>query len=118
MVRVNEEIKKELSNLVREGLKDPRIDRLVTVVKVETTSDLKYCKVYVSSLDSSKVDDTVAGLKSAEGYLRRELARRINLRSTPELTFVADDSIEYSIKMSKMLRDIQVEDKDDDASDE
>lgn len=118
MIRVNEEIKRELSTIVRAGIKDPRVDKLVTIIKVETTSDLKYCKAFVSCFDTSKQKETVEGLKSAEGYIRRELAKRLNLRSTPTLQFVADDSIEYSIKMSGMLNKIKPKTEEDTSEDE
>lgn len=118
MIRVNEEIKRELSTVIREGIKDPRVDKLVTIIKVETTSDLKYCKAFVSCLDLRRQKDTVDGLKNAEGYIRRELARRLNLRSTPTIQFVADDSIEYSIKMSGLLNKITDKKEEESSEDE
>lgn len=90
--RINEEIQRELSSLIR-GLKDPRVHGLVSITAVDTTPDLRYAKIYVSVLDKSDVNEVVKGLKSAGGYLRRELGRAVQLRYTPELTFVADDSI-------------------------
>lgn len=90
--RINEEIQRELSTLIR-NLKDPRVHGLVSITAVDTTADLRYAKIYVSVLDKSDVKEVVKGLKSAGGYLRRELGRVVQLRYTPELIFVADDSI-------------------------
>ncbi|MBE7002718.1 MAG: 30S ribosome-binding factor RbfA [Ruminococcaceae bacterium] len=103
--RINEEIQKELSSLFR-TLKDPRVQGgMVTVTRVDTTTDLRYAKVYVSALDKSQEKDLIKGLKSAAGYLRRELGQAIQLRYTPELQFIADDSIEYGAHILEMLRD-------------
>ena len=103
--RINEEIQRELSALLR-TLKDPRLQNgLVSVTHVDTTSDLRYCKVYVSALDKSQENDVMKGLKSAAGYLRRELGSAVKLRYTPELQFVADDSIEQGAHILEMLRD-------------
>ena len=106
--RINEEIQKELSSLFR-TLKDPRVQGgMVTVTHVDTTSDLRYAKVFVSVLDKTQEKDVVKGLKSAAGYLRRELGAAIKLRYTPELQFVADDSIEQGAHILQMLRDPNV----------
>ena len=106
--RINEEIQRELSSLLR-TLKDPRLQNgLVSVTHVDTTSDLRYCKVYVSALDKSQEADVMKGLKSAAGYLRRELGRALNLRHTPELTFFRDDSMAKGAKILEMLRDPEV----------
>ena len=106
--RINEEIQKELSSLLR-TLKDPRVQGgMVTITHVETTTDLRWCRVFVSVLDKSQEKDVVKGLKSAAGYLRRELGQAIALRYTPELQFVADDSIEYGAHILEMLRDPNV----------
>ena len=106
--RINEEIQKELSSLFR-TLKDPRVQGgMVTITHVDTTSDLRWCRVFVSVLDKSQEKDVVKGLKSAAGYLRRELGAAIKLRYTPELQFVADDSIEYGAHILEMLRDPNV----------
>ncbi|MBE6910476.1 MAG: 30S ribosome-binding factor RbfA [Ruminococcaceae bacterium] len=103
--RINEEIQKELSNLFR-TLKDPRVQGgMVTVTHVDTTTDLRYAKIYVSVLDKQQESDVIKGLKNASGYLRRELGQAIRLRYTPELQFVADDSIEYGAHILEMLRD-------------
>lgn len=111
MERINEEVRRELSGILREEVKDPRMDsRLVSVLKADTTRDLKYCKVYVSVLgDQERRDETQQALKSAAGFIRKELAAKLNLRNTPELKFIMDDSIEYSIHISKMLKDYGME---------
>ena len=90
--RINEEIQRELSSLIR-TVKDPRVHGLVSITAVDTTPDLRYAKIFVSVLDTRDVKEVVKGLRSAGGYLRRELGRSLQLRYTPELTFVADDSI-------------------------
>ncbi len=106
--RINEEIQRELSALLR-TLKDPRLQNgLVTVTHVDTTSDLRCCKVYVSALDKSQEAEVMKGLKSAAGYLRRELGAAVQLRYTPQLQFMADDSIEQGAHILEMLRDPNV----------
>ena len=106
--RINEEIQKELSALFR-TLKDPRVQGgMVTITHVDTTSDLRYSRIFVSVLDKEQEKDVLRGLKSAAGYLRRELGAAIKLRYTPELQFVADDSIEYGAHILEMLRDPNV----------
>lgn len=106
--RINEEIQRELSALLR-TLKDPRLQNgLVSVTHVDTTSDLRYCKVYVSALDKSQEAEVMKGLKSAAGYLRRELGAAVQLRYTPQLQFVADDSIQQGAHILEMLRDPNV----------
>lgn len=104
--RVNGEVQRELSNIIRE-LKDPRIGIMTTVTAVEVAPDLKTCKAYISVLGGEQEKaDTMAGLKSAAGFIRRELARTVNLRNTPEIRFIMDESIEYGMKMSKLIDDI------------
>ena len=106
--RINEEIQKELSGLFR-GLKDPRVQGgMVTITHVDTTSDLRYSRIFVSVLDKSQEKYVVKGLKSAAGYLRRELGASLRLRYTPELQFIADDSIEYGAHILELLRDPNV----------
>ena len=105
--RINGEVQKELSNIIRSEIKDPRIGIMTSVTAVEVAPDLKHCKAYISVLGDDKAKaDTIAGLRSAEGYIRRQLAHSINLRNTPEITFVIDESIEYGVKMSKMIDDV------------
>lgn len=102
--RINGEVLRELSSIIRDEVKDPRIDPLLTVTRAEVTPDLQFCKCYVSSLGSDDVlDESIEGLKNAGGFIRRELAHRVNLRKTPELQFVADRSMEYAIEMSKKI---------------
>ena len=105
--RINEEIQRELSSLIR-TVKNPRVHGLVSITAVETTSDLRYAKIFVSVLDKSDVKEVVKGLKSAAGYLRRELGSALNLRYTPELLFVEDDSIGQGAHILSMLRDPEV----------
>ncbi|MDF2877439.1 MAG: ribosome-binding factor [Clostridia bacterium] len=107
MTRINEEIKKELAQLVSYEIKDPRVsDAIVSIVAVETTNDLKTSKVYISVLQGNKKEDVINGLNAAHGFLRKEVARRINLRNTPEFIFKLDESIEYGMHMSKMIQDV------------
>ena len=107
--RINEEIQRELSSLLR-TIKDPRVADagMLSVTAVETTPDLKYAKIYVSVLDKSASAQALKGLKSASGYLRRELGRALNLRNTPELSFVRDDSIDKGAHILDMLRNPEV----------
>lgn len=108
--RINEDIQRELASLIR-TVKDPRVHGLVSITRVDTTTDLRYCRVYVSVLDRSDVNEVVKGLKSAAGYLRRELGRALTLRYTPELQFQADDSIERGVRMVSMIDQILEEDE-------
>jgi len=106
--RINEELQRELSALIR-ALKDPRVQQsMVSVTKVEATGDLRYAKVYISVLDKDKSKETLKGLKSAGGFLRREVASRLQLRYTPELVFEEDDSIAYGAKMFDLLRSLDI----------
>ena len=106
--RINEEIQKELANLIR-NLKDPRVqDTMISITHVETTPDLRYAKVYVSFLQEDRASDALKGLRSAGGYLRRELGRALQLRYTPELTWALDDSITYGAKMLKLINSLEV----------
>ncbi|MDO5425343.1 MAG: 30S ribosome-binding factor RbfA [Eubacteriales bacterium] len=112
--RINGEVQKELSNIIRSGIKDPRIHPLTSVVAVEVAPDLKTCKAWISVYGDEKAQaDTLAGLKSAEGFIRRELARTVNLRNTPQIRFVLDQSIEYGVHMSKLIDDVNETEKDD-----
>ena len=105
--RVNTEVMHELSNILRGGIKGPRVAEFTSVVAVEVAPDLKTCKAYISVLGDEKAQaDTIRGLQSAEGYIRRELAHSLNLRNTPEIRFVLDQSIEYGVAMSKKIDDI------------
>lgn len=105
---INEEIQKELSALLR-TIKDPRVqDVMISITRVETTPDLRYTKVYVSFLQEDKASAALAGLKSAAGYLRRELGRNLRLRYSPEIVWAADDSIVYGAKMLKLINSLEV----------
>lgn len=105
--RINGEVQRELSRIISREIKDPRIAPMTTVVDAVVTSDLKQCKAYISVLgDQEAKDDTLNGLRSAVGYIRRELAHSINLRNTPEITFILDDSIEYGVEMSKKIDEL------------
>lgn len=104
--RINEEIQRELSTLIR-TVKDPRVHGLVSITAVETTSDLRYAKVFVSVLDKSDVNEVIKGLKSAGGYLRRALGQTLSLRYTPELVFERDDSIDKGAHILQILEQIE-----------
>ena len=106
--RINEEIQKELSNLLR-TVKDPRVqDTMISITRVETTPDLRYTKVYVSFLQEDKAKDAMAGLKSAGGYLRRQLGSNLKLRYSPEIVWALDDSITYGARMLKLINSLEV----------
>ena len=103
--RINEEIQRELADQLRR-LKDPRVSSgMVSIIRVDTTGDLRYARVYVSALDKSREKEVLKGLKSASGFLRRELGRALQLRYTPELQFIADDSIQHGAHILEVLRD-------------
>lgn len=110
--RINEEIQKELSAQLR-TLKDPRVSAtgMVSITRVDTTGDLRYARIYISCLDKSREKDVIKGLKSASGYLRRELGRTLQLRYTPELQFIADDSIQHGAHILEVLRQVEREDE-------
>ena len=110
--RINGEVQKELSRIISREIKDPRIHAMTSVTHDMVTPDIKECKAYMSVLgDDQAKEDTLAGLKSASGYIRKELARSINLRNTPEITFYIDESIEYAINMSKKIDDVLSHDR-------
>ena len=113
--RINEDLQRELSALIR-VLKDPRVQQsMVSITKVDTTGDLRYAKVYISVLDKDKSKETLKGLRSAGGYLRREIAGRLHLRYTPELVFEEDDSIAYGARMFDLLRSLETPKEDEHA---
>ena len=117
--RINMEVQRELSEIIRGGIKDPRIHPMTSVIAVEVTPDLKYCKAYISVLgneDAGKA--TIEGLKSAEGYVRRELARRVNLRNTPQIKFILDQSIEYGVNMSHLIDEVTKDLRDTEPADD
>lgn len=126
--RINGEVQKVLSTLISREIKDPRINPMTSVVAVEVAPDLKTAKVYISVLgDDESKEATRKGLKSAASFMRGQLAKTLNLRNTPELTFIIDSSIEYGVHMSKLIDEVNrksihsdeelTEDEDDDASD-
>ncbi len=105
--RINGEVQRVLAEIIRGDIKDPRISPLTSVVSVEVAPDLKTCKAWISVLGDDKArEDTYKGLKSAEGYIKNQLARTINLRNTPEITFIMDQSIEYGVNMSKRIDEV------------
>ncbi len=115
--RINEEIQRELSDLLRE-LKDPRVHKtMLSITRVETTPDLRWAKVYVSIFDKEYTKEAIAGLKSSSGYLRRELGRALQLRYTPELQWQADDSITHGAHILDILSKLDIPEDDDEASD-
>ena len=120
--RINGEVRRELSAIIQNEIKDPRIHPMTSVVEVEVAPDLKSAKAYISVLgDEQAQRDTLEGLRSAEGYIRRALARTVNLRNTPEIRFIMEQSIEYGVHMSKLIDDVNRDslekegDKDDQA---
>ena len=109
--RINGEVQKELSTIIRNEIKDPRIHPMTSVMAVEVAPDLKTCKAYISVLGEKEAKEaTIKGLKSAEGYIRRQLARNLNLRNTPEIRFILDESVEYGVNMSKLIDDVTKKD--------
>ena len=110
--RINGEVLRELSNIIHSEIKDPRIAPMTSVVTVEVAPDLKTCKAWVSVLGDEKAQaDTLEGLRSAEGYIRGQLARTINLRNTPQITFIMDQSIAYGVNMSKLIDEVVEKDE-------
>ena len=108
--RINGEVQRALAEIIRGGIKDPRISPLTSVVSVEVAPDLKTCKAWISVLgDEDMQSNTLEGLKSAAGYIRNQLAKEINLRNTPELVFIMDQSIAYGVNMSKLIDDVTAE---------
>ena len=119
--RINNEVQREFREIIRSEVKDPRIHPMTTVVSVEVTPDLKFCKAYISVLGSEEAGkETIKGLTSAVGFIRKELARRINLRNTPEVTFILDQSIEYGVKMTRLINEVTADlvDREEEEADE
>lgn len=120
-IKVNEEVLHVLSNIIRGDIKDPRINEFTSVVSCEVAPDLKTCKAYISVLgDEESQSKTLEGLNSAKGYIKNKLAKEINLRNTPEITFIIDQSIEYGVRMSHLIDEVNaaIPDRDDDLEDE
>ena len=113
--RINGEVQKVLSEIIRGEIKDPRISPMTSVVQVYVAPDLKTCKAFISVLgDEEAQKNTLAGFNSAVGYIRRQLAKELNLRNTPEITFVLDQSIEYGVNMSKLIDEVVKSDEKED----
>lgn len=106
MERVNTEIKREISNIINYDLKNPNITGIISVTKVKTSPDLKSARVYISMLNCKSKKNTLDGIKNATGYIRSEIAKRINLRYTPELNFEVDDTMEYGARIENILKQI------------
>ena len=107
-IRINSEVQREMSSIIREDLKDPRIHPMTSVMAVEVTPDLKFAKIFVSVLgNDEEKEKTMEGLKKSASFARHQLAKRMNLRNTPELTFVLDTSIEYGVTMSKKIDELK-----------
>lgn len=104
--RINEELKKEISQIISFELKNPEATGLISVTKVKITPDLKYAKVYISILNAKNEDKTIEVLKQSAGFIRSQIAKRVNLRITPELVFEKDDSMEYGMKIDSILKDL------------
>lgn len=111
--RIDEELKKEISNIINYELNNPKVTGMISVTRAKITPDLKYAQIYVSILNSKNVKETLANLKKSSGYIRTEIAKRINLRITPELIFILDDSMEYGAKIDQILKEIIPEKKED-----
>ena len=110
--RINGEVQRVLAEIIRGEIKDPRIAPMTSVVAVEVAPDLKTCKAWISVLGDEKAQtDTLTGLRSAEGYIRSQLARTINLRNTPQITFIMDQSIAYGVNMSKLIDEVVEKDE-------
>ena len=117
--RINGEVQKVLSEIIRGEIKDPRINPMTSVVMVEVAPDLKTCKAFISVLgDEESQKSTLAGLKSAVGYIRRQLAHELNLRNTPEITFIMDQKIAYGVHMSRMIDEVTKDISKDEEEDE
>lgn len=113
--RINGEVQRALAEIIRGGIKDPRISPLTSVVSVEVSPDLKTCKAWISVLGEDEVlQSTLEGLKSASGYIKNQLAKEINLRNTPEITFIMDQSIAYGVNMSKLIDEVNRGSKNED----
>lgn len=118
--RINSEVQKVLAEVIRGEIKDPRISSLTSVVAVEVAPDLKTCKAWISVLGNEQArKDTYAGLRSAEGFIKNQIARKINLRNTPDITFILDQSIEYGVNMSKKIDEVmsEIPDREDEGED-
>ena len=111
--RIDEELKKEITNILTYDIKNPNVTGLLSVTRVKITPDFKYAKVYVSIMNAKNTKETFAAIKKSAGFIRTEIAKRVNLRITPELVFVLDDSIEYGTRIDAILKDIMKDVKPD-----
>ncbi|NLB42665.1 MAG: 30S ribosome-binding factor RbfA [Clostridiales bacterium] len=115
--RISEEIRREISDIIRSSVKDPRISQVTSVVRADVAGDLRYAKIYISVLGSDEDREaTLEGLKQAAGFIRRELGSRLDIRYTPELQFISDNSIEYSVEINKKLSELNIRQEDDDVN--
>lgn len=106
MIRINDEIKEQVAMLIR-NLKDPRLSSLITVVRADTTQDLKYCKVYISIMGTKEEkENTLLALKSAASFIKKELAKSVNLRQTPQISFILDESLDYAMRIDEILKEV------------
>lgn len=113
--RINGEVQRALAEIIRGGIKDPRISPLTSVVSVEVSPDLKTCKAWISVLgEDEAIQSTLEGLRSAAGYIKNQLAKEINLRNTPEITFIMDQSIAYGVNMSRLIDEVNRSSKNED----
>ena len=113
MIRHNNDFAKEIADIIRSELKDPRVGSIVSVLQAETSVDLKHCKVFVSILGTpDEQRETLKGLQNASGFIRKRVAERVNPRNTPEISFVFDESVEYGFKMDKLIKDVIKHDTD------
>ena len=112
--RVNEELKKELSNIINYDIKNSMVTGMVSVTRVKTSPDLRFAKVYVSILNAKNTKETLAGLKKSSGFIRSEIAKRVNMRVTPEFIFEFDESIEYGAKIDSILKEVMKDIKNED----
>jgi len=116
--RISEEVRREIDAIIRGELNDPRIDGTWSVTRAEVTGDLRYAKIYISVLEDEKREPLMAALKSARGYLRRALGKRMIIRTAPELTFVSDNNIAYGVHIASVLAAVGAGEKTEDAHEE
>ncbi|NLX69374.1 MAG: 30S ribosome-binding factor RbfA [Clostridiales bacterium] len=113
-VRIAEEIRRELSDIIRNHVKDPRINDMVTIMRADVSKDLRHAKVYVSVLgDHNEKQNAMEGIERASGFMRKELGRRLGLRYVPELRFLLDDSVEYSIHIAQRIEELKKKEEDE-----
>ncbi len=115
--RVNEELKRELSNIINYKLKNSKVTGLISITKVKTTPDLRYSRVYISVINCKNKKETLLGLKQSSGFIRSEIAKQLNMRITPEFIFEFDESLEYGAKIDAILNDIMKDIKPEERKD-